>query len=209
MRAVAERGFRPRRRLDAAAEIDPPHRFVAHHLFGGALGDALADIHREHAVDQRARRSSRCDRPAARRGRRRATRRSDRRRPPSPSQVRPANGSSISSTCGSRAIALAISILRRSANGSVAGRRSSTLLKPDAGGDGAGAFVGLRVGEQPRQLVGQQRELDVLQHRLPMQRARVLEHDADAQARDVVRRPAGDLGAVDASPSRRRAARSP
>src|SRR5580700_2470329 len=45
-------------------------------------------------------------------------------------EVSPANGSSISSTCGSRAIAFAISILRKSANGNVAGRRSSTALRP-------------------------------------------------------------------------------
>ena len=53
---IAERGFRPRRGLDAAAEIDPPHGLVAHHLFGGALGDALADIHRDDAVDEARRR---------------------------------------------------------------------------------------------------------------------------------------------------------
>ena len=100
--------------------------------------------------------------------------------------VSPANGSSINSTCGSRAIALAISILRRSANGSVPGRRSSTPLKPDAGRDGAGARVGLRVREQTGELVGQQRELDVFQYRLAVQRARVLKHDAGAHARDTV-----------------------
>src|SRR5271154_687397 len=44
--------------------------------------------------------------------------------------VSPAKGSSINSTCGSRAIALAISILRRSAKGNVAGRQSSTVTKP-------------------------------------------------------------------------------
>ncbi len=33
-----------------------------------------------------------------------------------------------------------------------------------------------------------------------MQRARVLEHDADAGARDAMRRPAGDVDAVDAAP---------
>ena len=51
-RGVAERGFRPRRGLDAAAEIDAPHGLVAHHLVGAAFGDTLADIHGEHAVDQ-------------------------------------------------------------------------------------------------------------------------------------------------------------
>ncbi len=44
--------------------------------------------------------------------------------------VSPANGSSISTTFGSRAIALAISIRRRSANGSVAGWRCITSPRP-------------------------------------------------------------------------------
>ena len=49
---IAERGFRARRGLDAAAEIDAAHGLVAHHLVGAAFGDALADIHGEHAVDE-------------------------------------------------------------------------------------------------------------------------------------------------------------
>ena len=44
--------FRARRGLDTAAEIDAAHGFVAHHLVGAAFGDALADIHGEHAVDE-------------------------------------------------------------------------------------------------------------------------------------------------------------
>src|ERR1700729_866426 len=38
-RGVAERGFRARRGLDAAAEIDAAHGVVAHHLVGTAFGD--------------------------------------------------------------------------------------------------------------------------------------------------------------------------
>ena len=68
----------------------------------------------------------------------------------------------------------------------------------DARGDGARVLVDMGIGEQPRELVGQQRELDVFQHGLAVQRARMLEHDAGAHARDLVRRPAGDLDAVDA-----------
>ena len=64
--------------------------------------------------------------------------------------VRPANGSSISSTFGSRAIALAISILRRSANGSVPGRRSSTAPRPTRAAMARAPRVGPRVGEQPQ-----------------------------------------------------------
>ena len=39
--------------FDLAAEIDAAHGLVAHHLLGGAFGDVLAEIHREHAIDQR------------------------------------------------------------------------------------------------------------------------------------------------------------
>src|SRR6185312_13424800 len=40
-------------RFDLAAEIDTANGLVAHHLVGAALGDALANIHGEHAIDQR------------------------------------------------------------------------------------------------------------------------------------------------------------
>ena len=49
---VLEAGFRAGRGLDRAAEIDPPHRLVAHHLVGAAGDDFLAEIHRQHPVDQ-------------------------------------------------------------------------------------------------------------------------------------------------------------
>ena len=51
-RGIAERGLRPRRGLDAAAEIDAADFLVAHHLFGRAFGDALADIHGDDPVDE-------------------------------------------------------------------------------------------------------------------------------------------------------------
>ncbi|MGY4242345.1 hypothetical protein ACVIIZ_003753 [Bradyrhizobium sp. USDA 4523] len=50
---VLERGLGPRMGLDRAAEIDPPHGLVLHHVLGAAGRDLLAEIHREHAVDQR------------------------------------------------------------------------------------------------------------------------------------------------------------
>ncbi len=40
------------RSLDRAAEIDPAHLRVGHHLGGAALGDMLAQVHRQHAVHQ-------------------------------------------------------------------------------------------------------------------------------------------------------------
>ncbi len=49
---VLEAGFRPRRGFQGAAEIDAPHGFVAHHLLGLAGDDLLAEVHREHAIDQ-------------------------------------------------------------------------------------------------------------------------------------------------------------
>jgi len=51
-RAVAERGFRARGCFYAAAEVDPPDRFVAHHIIRAAFGDPFADIHGKHAVDE-------------------------------------------------------------------------------------------------------------------------------------------------------------
>ena len=59
----------------------------------------------------------------------------------------------------------------------------------DALGDGPRARLDAR-GKQVQQLVGQEPKQDVLEHRLPMQRARMLEHHADAEPRDPVRRPA-------------------
>ncbi len=46
-------GVAPLDRLDLAAEVDAPHRFVAHHLVRGPFGDVLAEIHGQNAVDQR------------------------------------------------------------------------------------------------------------------------------------------------------------
>ena len=54
-------------------------------------------------------------------------------------------------------------------------------------------------GKRRQQLVGQEREHDVLEHGLPVQRARMLEDHADAEAGDPVRRPARDLDAFDAN----------
>src|ERR1035437_1281075 len=50
--AIAKRGFGARRDLDAAAEIYTPHCFVAHHLIRSTLGNALANIHGKHTINQ-------------------------------------------------------------------------------------------------------------------------------------------------------------
>ena len=64
------------------------------------------------------------------------------------------------------------------------------LGQTDALGDGSRSRVDGGAGKQIQQLVGQEPKQDVLEHRLPMQRARMLEHHADAEPRDPVRRPA-------------------
>ena len=75
----------------------------------------------------------------------------------------------------------------------------------DARRDSARAFIGLRISQQSSELVRKERKLDVLQYRLAMQRPRMLKHDARAHSRDFVRRPAGDIDAVDAHRTRIRA----
>ena len=110
-------------------------------------------------------------------------------------EVRPANGSSTSTTLGLRAIALASSSRRRSANGRVRGRRCITRASPTLRGDLLRSAGDAVIGGQHQQIVGQQGELDVFQDGLPVQRTRVLEDDADALAGDAVGGPAGDVGA--------------
>ena len=88
--------------------------------------------------------------------------------------------------------------LAQVSEGKGAGAPVEHAAQADARGNGARPLVGLRVGDEPHELVGQQRELDVFQHGLAMQRTRMLEHNAGAHARDPVRGPAGDLDAVDA-----------
>ena len=197
MARVAERGFRARRGLDAAAEIDAPHGLVAHHLFGAAFGDAFADIHGDHAVDQAgdalhvvidqqhgaAVVAQFADEIGEGRGFRR--------------------GQAGERLVDQQHLRIARDRLGDFDLAQVGERQRGRApvehgAQADARGDGAGALVGLRVGEQPGELVGQQRELDVFQHGLAMQRTRMLKHDAGAHARDPVRRPAGDLDAVDA-----------
>ncbi|MGY4349651.1 hypothetical protein ACVWXM_006144 [Bradyrhizobium sp. GM7.3] len=53
------------------------------------------------------------------------------------------------------------------------------------------------VRKQHEQAVRQQRDHDVLQHSLPVQRSRMLEHHAKALARDLVRRQARDVLALE------------
>jgi len=69
--------------------------------------------------------------------------------------------------------------------------------KLDALGDFTGPAVDMRIGGKLAERVGQKRELDVLEHGLPMQRARVLKHDPHTRAGNPVRRPAGHFGAID------------
>src|SRR5208282_4786098 len=64
-------------------------------------------------------------------------------------------------------------------------------------GDRARPRAGGRVGKDVDEAVGQQPEDDVLDHRLPIERTRMLEHHADAEPGDPVRRPARDLPPVD------------
>src|SRR5271163_3556252 len=59
-------------------------------------------------------------------------------------------------------------------------------------------LINMGIGKQARELVREERELDILEHGLAVQRSRMLEHDAGAHARDLVRRPAGHLDAADA-----------
>ena len=50
---VFEAGLRARRGPDRAAKVDAAHGFVAHDIIGAAGNDFLAEVHGEHAVDQR------------------------------------------------------------------------------------------------------------------------------------------------------------
>ena len=95
--------------------------------------------------------------------------------------VRPAKGSSTSTTFGSRAIALASSSRRRSANGRVGGppvaapRRGRRARRSRGRGSSTCGSATSRSSES-----GSSASLMFSQHGLPVQRARVLEHDADA-----------------------------
>ena len=60
------------------------------------------------------------------------------------------------------------------------------MIEMHPAGNLARLFLDMGGGEKLQQRVGQQGELDVLQHGLPVQRAGVLEDDAHALARDLV-----------------------
>ena len=184
-RGVAERGLRPRRGLDAAAEIDAADFLVAHHLFGRAFGDALADIHGDDPVDEA---GDAFD-----------------------VVVDEEHGAAVVAQFADQ-IGKRFGLLRGQAGERLVDQQHLRIARDRLGdfdlaqigerqrrrpavehgvqadplGDGAGAGFGLRIDEQPGKLVGQQRELDVLQHRLPVQRAGMLEHDAGAEPRDLV-----------------------
>ena len=194
---VAKRGFGTRRRLQGAAEIDPAHRFVLHDLLHRALGDALADVHGVNAIDERGdaldvviddqHRSAVVahfdDQPGERRR--------FARRQAGEGFVDQHHFGIAGDGFGDLHLA---QVGERQGRGPPIERRA----QPDALGDRARALLDGGVGKKIQQPVGQEPEDDVLEHRLPMQRTRMLEHHPDAEPRDPVRRPAGDLDAVDA-----------
>ena len=50
---VLEAVLRPRMGFDCAAEIDPPHGLVLHHILGSAGDDLFAEVHRKYAINER------------------------------------------------------------------------------------------------------------------------------------------------------------
>ena len=147
------------------------------------------------------RRPSRCGPPAAPHGLPGGTRRSALEKSATSGPVSPANGSSTSTTFGLRATALASSSRRRSAKGSVFGRRCSTSLSPTRSAISRARWSICGAANSRTSKLRQQRQLDVLQHGLPVQRTRMLEHDADTLPSDAVRRPAGDVDAIQQHPA--------
>ena len=198
---VAESGFRPRRRLDRAAKIDPAHGLIRHHLRDRTLRDLFPDMHGVNAVDERRHAFHVVI--------------DDEDRPPIVAHF----GDQLGEGCG-LARGQAGERLVDQHHLRIAGdrlgdldfaqvgerqRRGAAIQHPgqsDALGDRARARVRGGAGKQIQQSIGQQAKQDVLEHRLPMQRARMLEHHADAQPRDPVRRPARNLPAVDPNRSR-------
>ena len=77
------------------------------------------------------------------------------------------------------------------------GWRCSTRPSPTRPAISRAPLLDTRRGGEPQQRIGQQRELDVLEHGLAVQGAGMLEHDADALPRDAVRGPARDVHAVE------------
>src|SRR5437588_4880507 len=71
------------------------------------------------------------------------------------------------------------------------------MAETDALGDLARAPIDMRIGDQLQQAVWQQRELDIFEHRLTMQRTRMLEDDPDTLPRDAVRGPVRHLDTIE------------
>src|SRR5579883_1278144 len=193
---IREARFGPRRRTDRAAQIDAAHGRIAHHLIRAAMRDRLAQIHREHAIDER--RDALDVVIDQEHGAALGTEGAD--------QLR--EGADLArGQAGERLVHQHYLGIARDRLGEFEppeigegqGRRAAVehLAEPDTLGDEAGAAFDRGIGHEPEKAVGQERELDVLEHRLPAQRARMLEDDADALARDAVRRPARDIDAVD------------
>jgi len=204
-RAAAGSGDRGARGgLDRAAEIDAADGLVAHDLLGGAFGHALAEIHRQHAIDQ---------------GGDPLHIVIDQQHGVALGAEARDEGREIGHLAGGEAGEGFVHQDHARVAGDGLGQFEAAQIgegqgrwqpvdhgvEAHAGGDLAGAVIDVAVGEQPDQAVRQQRELDVLQHGLAVQRAGVLEHQAHALARDAVRGPARDLGAGETDGARVRA----
>ena len=139
--------------VGAAAQINPPHGFVAHHLVGGAFGDAFAHVHGNNAVHQP------CDALDV----------------VIDQQHRSAVVAQFANEIGKGR-----GLLRRQASKGLVDQQDLRIARDrlgdldlaqvgerqrsrapvehgaqaDAGGDGVRAIVGLRVREEPRELVG-------------------------------------------------------
>ena len=195
-RPFAGRRIAPLRRLDLAAEIDAPHGLVAHDLRRRTFGHIFADVHRQHAVDQGG----------------------DALDVVVDQQNGPILGAKAANEIGE-----GFRLRRRQAGERLvdqhhlgiardrlghfhpAQRRKGQrrrmavhhIAQADALGNRTRALVDPGLRGKAQQRIRQQRQLDVLEHGLAMERPRMLKDDADAGAGDAMRRPAGDVDAID------------
>jgi hypothetical protein len=71
------------------------------------------------------------------------------------------------------------------------------IRESDAFGNAARIRVNGGISDEVDERIRKQRELDVLEDGLALQRPRMLEHDPDARARDAVRSPSRDVDALE------------
>ncbi len=175
--------------FDLAAEIDAPDRLVAYHLVRTAFGDLLAQIHGQHAVDERRHALDVVI--------------DEQHGAAVPTEAVDQLGK-ISDLAGREPGEwlidqhhLRIARHRPSelqatqiGEGQGGGMTVQHSAEPDPAGDLARPLLNARRRGEPQQRIGQQRELDVLEHGLAVQGAGMLEHDADTLPRDAVRGPA-------------------